>query len=122
MKGWIEVDSEDNRGTTFTVTLPLEINQANVAENKGKGLGATSIDDLTILVVEDLKTNQMIIKLMLGKFGIEPAIAENGQIALEILEQQEFDIVLMDCRMPVLTVTRRQRDCVAKVIANLLLP
>ena len=102
MKGWIEVDSEDNRGTTFTVTLPLEINQANVAENEGKGLGATSIDDLTILVVEDLKTNQMIIKLMLGKFGIEPAIAENGQKALEILEQQDFDIVLMDCRMPVL--------------------
>ncbi|MDV5168436.1 ATP-binding protein [Photobacterium rosenbergii] len=102
MKGWIEVDSEDGRGTTFTVTLPLEINQVTVNESEGQLGGAASIDDLSILVVEDLKTNQMIIKLMLGKFGITPAIADNGQKALEILEQQEFDIVLMDCRMPVL--------------------
>lgn len=102
MKGWIDVDSEDGRGTTFTVTLPLEINQVTVDESQGQLGGAASIDDLSILVVEDLKTNQMIIKLMLGKFGITPAIADNGQKALEILEQQDFDIVLMDCRMPVL--------------------
>ncbi|PSU35222.1 hybrid sensor histidine kinase/response regulator [Photobacterium lutimaris] len=102
MKGWIEVDSDDGRGTTFTVTLPLDVCLSTVNEKEGQQGGITSIDDLTILVVEDLKTNQMIIKLMLGKFGITPAIADNGQKALEILAQQDFDIVLMDCRMPVL--------------------
>ncbi|KHT63403.1 ATPase [Photobacterium gaetbulicola] len=102
MKGWIDVDSEEGRGTTFTVTLPLEINQTQVGKNESRFGSATSIGELSILVVEDLKTNQMIIRLMLGKFGIKPAIADNGQKALEILEQQEFDIVLMDCRMPIL--------------------
>ncbi|MGF1736320.1 ATP-binding protein [Photobacterium satsumensis] len=112
MKGSIEVDSRSGRGTTFTVTLPLEVNTAAVDEKDAQQVGATLIDNLTVLVVEDLKTNQMIINLMLGKFGITPAIADNGQKAIEILEQQEFDIVLMDCRMPVLdgyTTTKRLR-------------
>ncbi|MCQ1057805.1 ATP-binding protein [Photobacterium sp. DNB23_23_1] len=123
MKGWIEVDSDYGRGTTFTVTLPLAVNVSTVDEATAQQGGAHSIDDLTILVVEDLKTNQMIIKLMLGKFGITPAIADNGQKALDILEQQNFDIVLMDCRMPVLdgyaTTERLRNDGYSKPIIAL---
>lgn len=55
-----------------------------------------------VLVVEDNKVNQKVILAMLAKFGLAPALAENGQAALERLAEAPFDLVLMDCQMPVL--------------------
>ncbi|WEM43568.1 ATP-binding protein [Photobacterium sp. DA100] len=102
MKGRIEIESTAGQGSIFTVTLPLDVNPSAVIKNDVLRNKALPISDLTILVVEDLKTNQMIIKLMLAKFGITPVIVSNGQKALGILKSQDFDIVFMDCRMPIL--------------------
>ncbi|QXP82968.1 response regulator [Methylococcus sp. Mc7] len=55
-----------------------------------------------VLVVEDNRVNQKVIVAMLGKFGIAPAVADNGQAALELLARSRYDLVLMDCQMPVL--------------------
>ena len=65
-----------------------------------------------ILVVEDNRTNQKVIEKMLGRAGHRIAIAANGQIALDMLEQERFDLVLMDINMPVVDgveATRRLR-------------
>ena len=65
-----------------------------------------------ILVVEDNKINQKVIVAKLAKFGIVPDVAENGQIALDKLAHCTYDLIFMDCHMPVMdgyTATRELR-------------
>jgi signal transduction histidine kinase/DNA-binding response OmpR family regulator len=58
------------------------------------------ISHLKILVVEDNQVNQMVIKGLLNKFHISPVIANHGLEALDKLQDQDFDLILMDCEMP----------------------
>lgn len=72
----------------------------------------TPPDGLRILVVEDNHTNQFVLRQLLHKLHHHTALAENGAEALEHLETESFDIVLMDCQMPVMDgfeATRRWR-------------
>ena len=55
-----------------------------------------------ILLVEDNPVNQLVAKGMLAKLGCQVHLATQGAEALELLEQDEFDLVLMDCNMPVM--------------------
>ncbi|MGZ5052599.1 MAG: response regulator [Methylobacter sp.] len=55
-----------------------------------------------VLVVEDNKVNQKVILAQLAKFQLKPDVAGNGEIALERLAQQTYDLVFMDCQMPVM--------------------
>jgi len=55
-----------------------------------------------ILLVEDNPVNQLVAKGMLGKLGCEVIVAAHGGEALKLLEDQSFDMVLMDCNMPVM--------------------
>lgn len=76
---------------------------------------ASQIDlsDLNILLVEDNELNQELVVDLLNSSNVSVKIAENGQIALNMLEQESFDAVLMDCQMPVMNgyeATRRIRE------------
>jgi signal transduction histidine kinase/CheY-like chemotaxis protein len=67
-----------------------------------------------ILVVEDNKTNQFVMKKILQNIGCTFEIAENGREAIDTLERAQFDLVFMDCQMPVLDgleATRIIRRC-----------
>lgn len=102
-KGTIEIDSEKGVGTTFTVTLPYSI----VKNNKSKQLvfpkDEFDLKGRKILVVEDNDVNQFIMETILGKWkNTTMEVAENGKIALEKLQNSDFDIVLMDLQMPVM--------------------
>ncbi len=55
-----------------------------------------------VLLVEDNPVNQDMMLELLRQFGVNTLLAENGQVALHATEQQHFDLVLMDCQMPVL--------------------
>ena len=55
-----------------------------------------------VLVVEDNRINQKVVVSMLARFQLEVDLADNGQLALELLEKQAYDLVLMDCQMPVM--------------------
>ncbi|GMQ47958.1 response regulator [Vibrio sp. 10N] len=55
-----------------------------------------------VLVVDDMKTNQVVVKSLLSKFKVSVEVVENGQQALERLHERSFDIVFMDCQMPVM--------------------
>ncbi|GAA0858631.1 response regulator [Aliiglaciecola litoralis] len=66
----------------------------------------------SVLLVEDIMTNQLVAKEFLKRFGIKPIVASHGQEALELFQQHSFDLVLMDLQMPVmdgLTATREIR-------------
>ncbi|MFW6752747.1 response regulator [Pseudomonas glycinae] len=55
-----------------------------------------------VLLVEDNPVNQLVAKGMLGKLGCDVVVAAHGVEALDQLEHDEFDLVLMDCNMPVM--------------------
>lgn len=55
-----------------------------------------------VLVVEDNAVNQRLARALLLKAGFQVDVAENGAVALERLEAEHFDVVLMDCQMPVM--------------------
>lgn len=55
-----------------------------------------------LLLVEDIPANQQIARAMLESFDCSVAVARNGEVALEMFQQDEFDLVLMDCQMPVM--------------------
>ncbi|MBB3048706.1 signal transduction histidine kinase/DNA-binding response OmpR family regulator/HPt (histidine-containing phosphotransfer) domain-containing protein [Litorivivens lipolytica] len=58
--------------------------------------------DARVLLVEDNPTNQQVANGLLGKLGLEVHIAENGAEALALLQQSTFDLVFMDCQMPIM--------------------
>ncbi|MCP3933415.1 MAG: response regulator [Bacteroidetes bacterium] len=55
-----------------------------------------------VLIVDDNPTNQAVAKGMLSKFNIKTEIADNGQHAIEVLEEKKLDLVFMDCQMPIM--------------------
>ena len=66
-----------------------------------------------VLVVEDNLVNQKVAVRTLEMLGCHTEVAENGALAIEALKEREFDVVLMDCQMPVLDgfeATRRIRE------------
>jgi signal transduction histidine kinase/CheY-like chemotaxis protein len=69
-------------------------------------LAASSADQVRfrgkILLVEDNKVNQQVAEELLGSTGLEVRVANNGQEALQQLQQEQFDLVLMDIQMPVM--------------------
>jgi CheY-like chemotaxis protein len=70
-----------------------------------------------VLVVEDNKINQKVIVSKLSKFDIVPDVVENGQLALDILAHNTYDLIFMDCHMPVMdgyTASRELRLLEAK--------
>ncbi|SEG45487.1 PAS domain-containing hybrid sensor histidine kinase/response regulator [Flavobacterium urumqiense] len=100
--GKIRVKSTIDVGTTFSFTLPFQKTNADAElENEILELD-TEIKDIKVLVVEDIALNQLLMKTLLDDFGFGRDIAENGQIAIEKLRTQKYDIILMDLQMPVM--------------------
>jgi CheY-like chemotaxis protein/HPt (histidine-containing phosphotransfer) domain-containing protein len=72
-----------------------------------------------ILIVEDNATNQFVAQCILEEFGIQADITADGEEAITALETMHYDLVFMDCQMPVLdgyNATRRIRDIHSKVL------
>jgi len=75
-----------------------------------------------ILLVEDGETNRELIKLVLSEAGASVVCAENGQLGLEAVTRESFELILMDVQMPVMdgyTATQRLREqgCITPIIA-----
>ncbi|MBE8555217.1 ATP-binding protein [Vibrio cyclitrophicus] len=104
MNGHISVSSVVEVGTTFTISIPLKVidisrEDERVAKNVESNV---ELSLLKVLVVDDIKMNQIIIQQMLRKHDIEPVIASNGVEGFELASNNDYDIVFMDCRMPVM--------------------
>lgn len=63
---------------------------------------APGFSGVAVLVVEDNEVNRKVTSAMLQHFGIKPDIAENGQKAIKYAEKRKYDLILMDCQMPVM--------------------
>jgi signal transduction histidine kinase/ActR/RegA family two-component response regulator len=104
--GTIGVESEPGQGAEFWCEIPV----GEVAEAQPAGLSglapamasAPSLQGCRVLVAEDNVVNQRVVVHWLRRFGCVPALAADGQEALALMGRQEFDVVLLDCHMPVM--------------------
>ena len=101
--GTISIESEEEKGSTFRFSLtfgvPEKISSTKTPEIQENYSG---LEGKKILVAEDNKINFFVANKFLIGWGVNVTHAENGQIALDILEKENFDLILMDLHMPVL--------------------
>nr|WP_314835966.1 CHASE3 domain-containing protein [uncultured Flavobacterium sp.] len=98
--GSIKVESIVKEGSTFSFRLPFLKTKAEAQTELEILELDNDIKNLKVLVVEDMALNQLLMKTVLDDFGFERDIAENGKIAIEKLENNTYDIILMDLQMP----------------------
>jgi signal transduction histidine kinase/ActR/RegA family two-component response regulator len=95
MGGAIGAESMPDGGNRFWVDLPLRLDgRAHTLELGEDG------DARRILVVEDNPVNQVLVRTVLKKLGHRATVAGNGRDALRALDDEDFDLVLMDIQMP----------------------
>lgn len=100
MDGDILIESEEGQGAQFIFNFILDISTERIEPEKQ--VNKKDVSHLKILVAEDNRINQVLIKTILKKLGITPVVVENGAQAVKVVQEQNFDLILMDCQMPVL--------------------
>jgi signal transduction histidine kinase/CheY-like chemotaxis protein/sensor domain CHASE-containing protein len=101
--GKLDMKSKLGVGTTFTFYLSFETHVYDNILPNTTGSTFSVKKDLTgmkVLVAEDNNINVLVLKRFLEKWGIYYRVASNGQNALEIIDKEDFDLVLMDIHMP----------------------
>jgi signal transduction histidine kinase len=116
MEGSLTVESVDGVGSVFTLAVPLE-RLAGAVPGRAETAQPVAGKGLRVLAAEDNVTNQKVLAALLGQIGIHPVIVDDGGKAVDLWEAQEWDLVLMDIRMPNMdgraaTVRIRERETV----------
>ena len=101
MGGQIWAESSPGQGARFIFDLPLPHEQrpAGAVAEPDEALDPAG---LRVLLAEDHPTNQRVVQLIMDAAGVHLTIVDDGQAALNLLEVQDFDVVLMDMQMPVM--------------------
>lgn len=121
--GKVEIQSKLTEGSKFSIIIPTGVkvqeqpilNKYEELKKEKRQAHLPSAQQLSgrVLVAEDTPTNQILIRLLLEKLGLEVVIADDGKIALDKALSEDFDIILMDMQMPNMNgydATRKLRE------------
>ena len=99
----IKLESESGKGAKFTfdIVFPYHIIEDTASDKKVIYSGKIhDLSHLKVLVAEDNLVNVLVLKKTLIQQDIKPDIAENGKQALQLIQEKDYDVVLMDLHMP----------------------
>jgi len=105
MDGQVTVSSELGQGSQFIIELPFKFVQREAVE--GQEVDKEAVRDLPqfsyrVLVADDSQINRKVMQQYLTDLGCEVIEAENGKVALQVVESQPLDYVFLDIQMPVM--------------------
>jgi two-component system CheB/CheR fusion protein len=109
MGGSVHVESAEGEGAKFWFTVVLKkqsvTNDVNLNSTVDEGLPqqrVTAVKNIHILLVEDDPLNQFVTRALLEKYGYRVDVVNDGREACDMLEKHNYNLVLMDCMMPVM--------------------
>lgn len=108
MNGHIDLESKEGEGSTFTITLPTEWKEQQIASDSSDSSDSSkefipsqqNYPKLHVLIVDDNKVNGIVARNFCTKLGFTVKLAENGRVAITMLAEEVFDLVIMDNHMP----------------------
>ncbi len=129
--GDLTLTSEEGKGSTFSLVIPanVDVNSSNMMKGLEWKQMTEEIETVSsasftgrILVAEDDPVNQITVKAILEKTGLEVTIANDGVEAINKVTSEQYDLILMDMQMPNMSgceVTRwlRKQKCTLPIIA-----
>lgn len=102
MGGTIHIESEKGKGTCVEIRIPMRISNDKTKQEIVEMTDLQkSLKGIRVLAVEDNELNRMVLQVILKKCEVIVSIAQNGQEAIDMIQEKEFDIVLMDVQMPI---------------------
>jgi PAS domain S-box-containing protein len=102
MGGTIQIESEKGKGTRVNIRIPMRISNEKTKQDIVEMTDLQkSLKSLRILAAEDNELNRMVLQVILKKCEVVVTIAHNGQEAINLIQEQDFDLVLMDVQMPI---------------------
>ncbi|HCE42974.1 MAG TPA: hypothetical protein DET40_05455 [Lentisphaeria bacterium] len=117
MSGKISVESEKDKGTVFTICLPMEIAESGKAmeeiKKKAESSDTRGLAGLKVLVAEDDPVNRNVALKLMSKLGVSVDTAVNGEEAFKKFSTGAYSVIFMDCEMPVMdgfAATRNMRS------------
>lgn len=103
MGGSIVLQSERNRGTSVTLSLPVQTSYDAIPEVVETGPMTTVIGTaLRVLIADDHPSSRLLLKRQLASLGVAADEAENGEEALRYLQQDRYDLLITDLNMPLM--------------------
>ena len=100
MGGDITCESVPGKGTVFHISVNIKANEGQKLDQSAEFTPTQFGAGVRVLVAEDNKTNQLVVRKILEKFNIKPEFADHGQMAVSKAKAQAFDIIFMDLHMP----------------------